>query len=340
MGITLREVAVRAGVSPITVSRALNNTGHVSTETRQRVSVAVAELNYVPNAVASSLRSNRTQLLALLLTDVTNPFWTTVARGVEDGAMEAGYGVILCNTDEDQVKEARYLDLLLRRRIDGLVVAPTTESTEVLQHLMRRSVPFVLVDRLVSGVAADSVRGDSRGGAYDLTMHLLQTGHKRIGMISGPPTVSTAEERVMGYLDALREGDIPIDVDLICYGPYREGWGREATLKLLSRQPRPDALFAANNFIALGVLEALSTQCLRVPEDIALVCFDDATRFAVGGPFLTTAAQPAAEMGRVAMRLLLDRLADPGRDLQDIVLPTELVVRASCGCKGSTEYPN
>src|SRR5438067_7478733 len=180
MTVTLREVAAQAGVSPITVSRALNNTGHVSAETRKRISAAVADLNYVPNAVASSLRSNRTQLLALLLTDVTNQFWTTVARGVEDVAMDAGYAVILCNTDENQAKEARYLDLLLRRRIDGLVVAPTTESTEILQHLSHRLVPFVLVDRLVEGVIADSVRGDSRGGARQMTLHLLQTGHRRI----------------------------------------------------------------------------------------------------------------------------------------------------------------
>src|SRR5438067_12566803 len=180
MATTLRDVAARAGVSAITVSRALNNTGYVSLETRERINAAVAELNYVPNAVASSLRSNKTQLLALLLTDITNPFWTTVARAVEDGAMEAGYGVILCNTDEEQAKEARYLDLLLRRRIDGLVVAPTSKSTEILQNLKHRLVPFVLVDRLVEGVIADSVRGDSRGGARQMTLHLLQTGHRRI----------------------------------------------------------------------------------------------------------------------------------------------------------------
>ena len=186
MAVTLREVAARAGVSAITVSRALNNTGYVSADTRERISAAVAELNYVPNAVASSLRSNRTQLFALLLTDVTNPFWTTVARAVEDTAMDAGYAVILCNTDEDEAKEARYLDLLLRRRIDGLVIAPTEASTRILHSLEGRLVPFVLLDRLVDGVVADSVRGDSYGGAHQLTTHLLETGHRRIGMMQRP----------------------------------------------------------------------------------------------------------------------------------------------------------
>jgi LacI family transcriptional regulator len=337
MTVTLRDVAARAGVSAITVSRALNNSGHVSPETRRRITAAVADLNYVPNAVASSLRSNRTQLLALLLTDVTNPFWTTVARGVEDAAMEAGYGVLLCNTDEDPAKEARYIDLLLRRRIDGLMVAPTPESTDILQSLETRRIPFVLLDRLVGGVTADIVRGDSRGGAYQVTMHLLQTGYRRIGMITGPPTVSTAEERVAGYLDALGDMMVPHDPDLVRFGPYREGWGHEATHELMGLDPPPDSIFAANNFIALGVLEALRELSLRVPEDIALVCFDDFPQLSAAAPFFTTVLQPAAEIGSVAIRLLFDRLAtqdsNSGPEPREILLPTQLVVRTSCGCR-------
>jgi LacI family transcriptional regulator len=333
MAVTLRDVAAKAGVSAITVSRALNNTGYVSPQTRLRISAAAHELNYVPNALASSLRSQRTQLLALLVTDVTNPFWTTVARGVEDAAMEAGYGVILCNSDEDRAKEARYLDLLLRRRIDGLVVVPTSESTEILQNLSRRDVPFVLVDRLVSGVAADSVRGDSRGGAHQVTRHLLETGYRRIGIITGPRTVSTAEDRVAGYLAALREMDVTAYPDLICYGPYRESWGYQATMELLAGTPRPDALVAANNFIALGVLEALRELDLQVPEDVALVCFDDFPRLGTTVPFLTTVVQPAAEIGKVATQLLLDRLANPDQEPRDIVLPARLIIRTSCGCE-------
>jgi LacI family transcriptional regulator len=332
MTVTLRDVAAKAGVSAITVSRALNNTGHVSPQTRRRILDAVAALNYVPNDLASSLRSKRTQLLALLVTDVTNPFWTTVARGVEDAAMQAGYGVILCNTDEDPGKEARYLDLLLRRRIDGLIIGPTNESTEILQNLKGRNVPFVLIDRLVSGVSADSVRGDSRGGAYQLTMHLLQTGYRRIGLISGPVAVSTSEDRVAGYTDALNEIGVPYDPDLIRCGGYRESWGYEATLALLARDPRPDALFAANNFIALGVLKALRSLGLRVPEDVALVCFDDFPQVTAAAPFLTTAIQPAAEIGSTAIDLLLDRLANPDLEFKEIVMPTQLLVHSSCGC--------
>ncbi|MEO8284997.1 MAG: LacI family DNA-binding transcriptional regulator [Chloroflexota bacterium] len=336
MAITLRDVAARAGVSANTVSRALNKTGYVNRQTQLRIDAAVAELGYVPNAVASSLRSKKTQLFALLLTDITNPFWTTIARGVEDAAMEAGYAVILCNTDEDLAKEARYLDLLLRKRIDGMVIAPTVESTHILQNLERRDVPFVLIDRLVNSVVADSVRGDSKSGAYDMTTHLLSTGYRRIGMLGGPLTISTTEERVAGYTEALADAGIPADSHLVLYGHFTEGWGYQATLELMSRERRPDALFAANNTIALGVLEALRVMGLRVPQDVAVVCFDDTTQFSAG-KFLTTAMQPAREIGRVAINLLLDRLADPKRDVQDIVLPTELVIRSSCGCNSAFE---
>lgn len=332
MTATLHDVAAKAGVSAITVSRALNNTGYVSSHTRQRILDAASELNYVPNALASSLRSQRTQLLALLLTDVTNPFWTTVARGVEDTAIDAGYAVILCNTDEDPTKEARYLDLLLRRRIDGLLIAPTVASTELLHNLKRRNVPFVLIDRQVSGLVADIVRGDSYTGAYQLTAHLLETGYRQIAMIGGPTTVSTGEDRVRGYLAALQAAGIGPDSGLIRRGPYRQSWGCAAMEDLLASGRRPAAIFAANNVIALGVLEALRAHDLRVPEDVAVVSFDDFPPSVGAQPFLTAAVQPAAEMGRQAIRLLLERLAQPGGEPRDIILPTQLIVRQSCGC--------
>ena len=337
MPVTLRDVAARAGVSAITVSRALNNSGYVSLETRARIRLIAAELNYVPNAVASSLRSSKTRLLAFL-TDITNPFWALVERSIEDVATEAGYAVILCNTAEDPAKEARYIELLQRMRVDGLILAPTHESAAILQNLGRRELPFVLIDRLVAGVIADSVRGDSRGGAYQMTTHLLATGYRRIAMISGPPTVSTAAERVAGYKQALIEAGHPVDPDLILYGPYAESWGYQAGQLLMARRLPPDALFAANNFIALGLLEALHTCGLRVPEDVAVVAFDDVTQW-TSVRFLTTAIQPAQEMGRIAVRLLLDRLAQPTKPVEEIVLPVEFLVRRSCGCHGDSRLP-
>lgn len=330
MAVTLRDVAARAGVSAITVSRALNNSGYVSQEVRARVFAAAAELNYVPNAVASSLRSSKTQLLALLA-GITNPFWANVARGIEEAAMEAGYGVLLCDTDDDPAKEARYIDLLVRRRIDGLIIAATKSSAGILQSLKRRHQPFVLIDRVVDGVPADTVRGDNCGAAYEMTRHLLSTGYRRIGMITGSHNVSTAEERVAGYEAAIAEADIHIQEEMVLYGQYSESWGYEATHQFMSRPTPPDALFAANNSIGLGVLEALYTLGLNVPEDVAVVCFDDTTKLE-SARFLTTASQPAQEMGHIATRLLLGRFASPDKAPEDIVLPIELVVRSSCGC--------
>ena len=333
MAVTLSDVAARAGVSAITVSRALNNSGYVSREVRARVLAAAAELNYVPNAVASSLRSSKTHLLALLA-GITNPFWATVARGLEEAAMQAGYGVLLCDTDDDPTKEARYIDLLVRRRIDGLIIAATKDSAGILQGLKRRHQPFVLVDRLVDGVLTDTVRGDNSGAAYEMTRHLVSTGYRRIAMVSGPHNVSTAEERVVGYRAALAEAGLHVEEDLVLHGQYTEKWGYQATQELMSRPLPPDALFAANNYIALGVLEGLHTLGLTVPEDVAVVCFDDTPRLG-SARFLTTASQPAEEMGRIAARLLLDRFAEPDKAPEDIVLPIDLDVRHSCGCSGN-----
>jgi LacI family transcriptional regulator len=333
MAATLRDVAAHAGVSPITASRALNNSGYVSEKVRARVIAAAAELNYVPNAVASSLRARKTQLLALLA-GVTNPFWAAVVQGIEQAGAEAGYGLLLCNTDDDPAREARYIDQLVRRRIDGLIIAATKDSAGLLEELKRRHQPFVLIDRVVSGVEADTVRGDNSGAAYLMTRHLLATGYRRIGIISGPHNISTAEERVAGYRAAMDEAGIAVPEELILYGQYTESWGYEATRLLMTPGTRPDALFAANNSIALGVLEGLHTLGLQVPQDVGVVCFDDTTNL-VSARFLTTASQSAQEMGRVATRLLLERLAEPDRAPRDIVLPIELVIRSSCGCGAS-----
>ena len=341
MGVTLRDVAARAGVSAITVSRALNNSGYVSHEVRARVFAAAAELNYVPNEVASSLRSSKTQLLALLA-GITNPFWANVSRGIEEAAMQAGYGLLLCDTDDDPAKEARYIDLLVRRRIDGLIIAATKDSASILQNLGRRHQPFVLIDRVVDGVVADTVRGNNMDAAYQMTRHLLSTGYRRIAVISGSHNVSTAEERVAGYRAALAEAGVPVQEDMVLYGAYTERWGYQATQELMSRETPPDALFAANNFIALGVLEGLHTLGLNVPEDVAVVCFDDITNMG-SARFLTAASQPAQEMGRIATRLILERLAQPDKAPEDIVLPIELEVRSSCGCgtlERAGEIPN
>ena len=193
---TIRDVAQRAGVAPITVSRVVNNSGYVSQAARQRVEAAIADLNYVPNTLARSLRFKKTRVLALIVTDITNPFWTTVARGVEDVANAHGFNLILCNTDEDEAKQNDYLQVLLQKRVDGFVLVPTRNAAQAIRLIQAQNVPVVVVDREVPGVDVDIVRSDSEGGAFLLTRHLLDLGHRRIAALSGPDHVVLAEKYV------------------------------------------------------------------------------------------------------------------------------------------------
>jgi LacI family transcriptional regulator len=329
----MRDVAEKAGVSMITVSRVMNGASYVNENTRARVLTAIEELQYVPNNLARSLRSQRTSTLALLLTDVTNAFWTTVARGVEDEASIHGYSVFLCNTDEDPTKEVRYLDTLLRHRVDGLLIGPTPQSAPILSRLQSRHARFVLLDRTVEGIDADVVRSDSHGGAASLTQHLLETGHRRIAFIGGPLTTSTGRDRLAGYEQALTDSGIEIDGSLVRIGQYGQESGHKLAAELLELNPRPGAIFTGNHQIAIGVLRALSEVGMRVPDDIALASFDDIVGANSYSPFLTAVIQPAYEMGRLGTRLLLDRIAGGRAPVEEITLPTRLVIRASCGCQ-------
>jgi LacI family transcriptional regulator len=329
---TIRDVAKRAGVAPITVSRVINNSGYVSAATRARVEAAVAELGYVPNRLARSLRLKQTKTLALVLTDITNPFWTTVARGVEDAANEAGFNVILCNTDESETKQEEYLTVLLQKQVDGILLVPAGSTAEQIELIQNQNVPVVVIDRRVPHTQVDVVRADSKGGAYQLVRHLLELGHRRIAVLSGPRTVSTATDRVDGYRRALAEADMNGKAECVYYGRFNQASGYEMAQEALSLSPMPTAMFAVNNFIAVGAWRALREAGLRVPEDMALVAFDDLTSGLVIEPFLTVADQPAYEMGQRATELLLARLSGAAAEaIQEIVLPAKIIVRRSSG---------
>jgi len=329
---TISDVAKQAGVSPVTVSRVINDTGNVSAATQEKVKRAIEELGYVPSVMARSLRSKRTRTLALIVPDVTNPFWTTVARGVEDAAQSRGYSVFLHNTDENPVKQQRYLGVVVAQRVDGVIIAPYDSDIQNLAKLRQRNIPTVIIDRRIEGWDVDSVYGDSLSGAKALVQHLIGLGHKRIAMLSGPANTSTAEDRVAGYCLALAEAGIPLDPCLIKQGEYRITSGEEMTRQVLDEGLNPTAVFAANNAIAVGVIQALGQRGLHIPQDIALVCFDDLPNVSRLFPFLTVAVQPAYDMGVNAAQLLLSRL-DSGVSLlpRHVVLPTRLIIRYSCG---------
>jgi len=329
---TIREVAQKAGVAPITVSRVINDSGYVSEGTRQKVQAAIDELGYVPNMLGPSLRFQQTMTLAVVITDITNPFWTTVTRGVEDVAQANGYSTILCNTDESEAKQDQYVQMLMRRRIDGILLVPACSEAESIDLIQKQGIPVVVMDRQVPGVKVDIVRADSEGGAYKLTQHLLSLGHVHIAMLAGPESVSTAADRVQGYQRALKDAGYPESAKQVYWGEFTQESGYRLAIEAIARTPRPTAIFSANNFLALGAMQLFNTKGIRVPEDIAVVTFDDIPLNLVANPFMTAAIQPAREMGQQATQILLERIkGEKDNGAQHLVLPTEIIIRASSG---------
>lgn len=329
--ITIYDIAREAGVSAMTVSRVINNTGRVSDKTRRRVKQVMEDLHYVPNSNARSLVLQKTNILSLLITDIANPFYTTLARGAEDTAKRLGYRLLFGNSDEDYAKEKDYVDMILSTRVDGVLFAPAGDGSAAhLQQLEQHRIPFVLLDRDVPGITADRIIGESRDGARKLIEHLLKLGHTRIALINGSEDVSTARERHAGYREALKLNDIPYDEELVLHLGYREEAERNFLERLLAQNKPPTAIFAANNFIALSVIQSLRSIGLSVPENLSVVCFDDLGFASVLNPFLTVAAQPAYQFGALGMERLVDLIENGSSSgPRTIILPSELIVRSS-----------
>ena len=331
--VTIRDVAGRAGVSPMTVSRVINESASVSPETRARVEQAIAELGYVPSRLARGLSARRTGTLAVMVPDVANPFFTLVVRGAEDVARRAGYRAILCDTRSDLDVEREVIEEMIAHRVEGILIAPVSDrSREHLRRLARFDVPFVLVDRTVPAVDADTVLGDSADGARRLVEHLLALGHRRIGLVVETNEVSTARDRRRGYEAALEAAGIAVDDALVAEASADPAGGYAGMRRLLELDERPTAVFTVNNLVAVGAIEAVRAAGLEVPDDVALVCFDDIEYASRLYPFLTAMEQPAETFGTLGTQLLLERVARRGPDRSRVVvLPGEFVVRKSCG---------
>jgi LacI family transcriptional regulator len=329
----INDVAKRANVSTMTVSRVINQSGYVKEETRQRVLKAMQEVNYVPNGLARSLVRQKTQTLALIVPDITNPFFTTIARGTEDMARKNGYRLILCNSDDDLAKEQEYIDMCLSIRVDGVIIAASGDQSKAnLQKLKKMQIPFVCIDREIKGIQADIVKGDSVQGARKLVDHLISLGHKQIALISGPTTISTSRERLDGYREALEQHGIAYDPRYVKETPYNQATPANIVHDLLALSPRPTAIFAGNNFVAAHVIRALREQQIRVPEDIAVVGFDSVEPYEITEPFLTTAIQPAYNFGSLATQMLVERIdGAPVEKARKIVLTPAIAIRRSSG---------
>jgi len=338
LAVTMKDVAKRAGVAVITVSRVITGTSYVHGATREKVHAAIEELQYVPNRMASSLRSHQTNTLALLLPTITQSFWTTIARGVEDEAESRGYSVFFCNTDDDPAKEARYIEVLLRYQVDGLALVPTAESGPQLQRLLQRQMTFVQLHRKVTGIEADVVRADSYGGATVLTRQLLDAGLRQIAYVGGPLTTFTGSERLAGYKATLMAADVAIDPAFIKIGLYSQQTGYRLVRELLQADRRPEALFIANAQLAIGALHALMEAGLRLSHDITVASYYDEQAREDYSPFLTTAIQPTYEIGRLGIRRLLDRIAGKQMTVEDHILPNRIMIRTDGHVPGQSAF--
>jgi LacI family transcriptional regulator len=335
--VTIRDVARVSGVSPMTVSRVINESERVSPETRQRVEHAIAELGYVPNRHARGLSRRRTGTIAVIVPDVANPFFTLIVRAAEEVARRADYRVLLCDTRADVTVERDVISEMIAHRVEGIVIAPVSDrSSAHLLQLARFGVPFVLIDRTVSGVEADVVLGDSSGGAQQLVEHLIGLGHRRIGMIVETDDVSTARDRRHGYEAALEAAAIKVDPQLVTEATVDPEGGIEGMRRLLALDEPPTAVFTVNNLVALGAIEAVRSAGLEVPDDVALVCFDDIEYASRLYPFLTAMVQPAETFGTLGTQLLLERIEGRGPERTHVVvLPGKFIVRKSCGTNGA-----
>ncbi|MDA7416840.1 LacI family DNA-binding transcriptional regulator [Xenophilus arseniciresistens] len=327
---TIKDVALRAGVSVTTVSHVVNDTRTVSAKGREQVQRAIRELGYVPSAVARSLKSNTTRTLGMLIPNSSNPYFAEIVRVVEDRCFGAGYTLVLCNTDDEPRRQGVYLQVLSQRRIDGLIVVSTGADAELPAMLAGLRMPTVLVDREIEDPACDLVETAHIQGGLIATRHLLSLGHRRIACIGGPAALLPSEQRIEGWRMALAEaGHSAESAQLLWHGGFTPQGGYEAMHALLRSAQRPSAVFVCNDLMAMGALRAAHESGLRVPDELSMVGFDDIELAAYASPPLTTVAQPKTRIGALAVDMLLERIDGRRQDGRKVLLQPELRVRGS-----------
>ena len=311
MPVKLSDVAERAGVSTASVSRVLAKKPHVSETVRKRVLAAVNELSFRPSRVARSLRSQRSLVIGLVISDIQNPFFTSMVRAIEDVTYQHHYSLVLCNSDEDPAKEAFYIDLMVAEKVAGVILSPTNETDASCKRLAEIGIPVVAIDRRTRQADVDTVIVDNAGAACALTSHLIDDGHRRIGAIVGPPGATTGIERREGYLRALRNHQIDVEDDLVHIGPPTVDYGYQMVNQLMALEAPPSAIFLGNNLLTIGA-------------------FDEMDWAFVMNPALTVVSQPVYEMGKTAADLLLARISDYSHPTREVMLQPTIKIRQSC----------
>ena len=335
MKTTIREIAARAGVSVITVSRALNNHPKVRQETRELVQDIARELNYIPNFNARALAGGSSYTLGAIVPDNANPYFAEMMCGIEEIARSQGYMVILCNTNETQEQERIALKMLKQKRVDGLLLTPNQYTNAHLGLLISQNIPFVLLNRHIDGFDADCVVNDNQQGAYDATSYLCKLGHHQILHLTGSEQISSVRERLLGYRKALEDNDVPFDPGLVFHTDLKlEGGFKKIKQALGQLSPLPTAIFAYSDLLAFGALKALREANLNIPDDISLVGYDDIDYSSFMNPPLTTVSQQAYEIGRQGTEILFEKINKRDENIEwqthRIVYRPKLVIRQSC----------
>jgi LacI family transcriptional regulator len=331
MPTTIKDVAREAGVSVTTAHRALNGKSELGAEKRERVLEAARQLNYVPSAAARTLVSGRSRTLGMIVTNNASPVYADIVRGVEAVARDAGYGLLLCNSDDDQSRALECLEILRAKQVDGVLITPVQSDRRDIDYLSDSHIPYVLLLRYFDDPADDRVIIDNEAAAYGTSRYLLELGHRQVGCIAGPQETSSGRARLAGFQRAVREGSYGIRADFVTGHAFTVEGGYQGAIALLSGDVKPTAIVAANDLQAVGVIKAARERGLTVPDDLALVGGDNIELAEFLDPPLTTFDQPALAIGRRGAEILLDRLDGDERPPHHVTFVPDLIVRASSG---------
>lgn len=326
---TIHDVAEEAGVSVATVSHVINDTRYVSPELTKNVEDAMEKLGYRRNSVARSLKTQKTHTIGLIVSDISNPFFSELLRGVENVSTAESYSLIISNTDETIEKEELYLDVLQQKQVDGFIIAPTGKTDGKLKGLFNRDIPFVFVDRKIDNIAAPSVLSKNIAGSKKATSHLIEKDHTKIGVVSGLESVTTTRERIKGYKESLSQHGISFNTCLVEKGNSQVQGGYEAAINLLEKDNSPTAIFSTNNLMTIGAMRAIKSKGIECPEEVALVGFDDFEWADIFEPTLTTVAQNPRKIGAKAANILFSLINGKQDFDSEVRIATDLIIRDS-----------
>lgn len=336
LAITLKDIAVRAGVHVSTVSRVLRGkeTQQVSPQTRKLILSIAEELNYTPNQLARAFRLKKTHTIALLIPDISNPFFAGLARSIEIQSYKSGYTLVVCNTDEDQVKENQYLNNLRSRGIDGFIIAPVQDSKQQIIELLNNKIPFVLIDRRFDDLETNAVISDNEESSFNAVEYLSRYHHKSIGFICGRKKLYTIKKRLVGFQNAVKEFQLNDNPELIAGDGFTMENGYRAAQKLLDLENPPTAVISSGNIITIGIMKAIYKRGLSIPRDISLVGFTDSFCVPYWGPPLTTISHPLQRMGHEAFSLLLKHL-----ETKETLAPRQITIKTQFNERRSVDQP-